>query len=157
VSDELESSQGVIHPPFVMLAAGALVAAGIGSALGSRLHGEINLDALGYFVAGGGYGLFAALLLWIDGNAARRLPDKTWRSSEAMWGSVLVSTLLALVGSLVLGVFVVGAAAQMAQAGLSTVAMVVVPGPLLVMIVWGAVRNVRARLTTSIAGNVGDS
>lgn len=152
MSDEAETRAGVIHPPFVVLAAGAIVAAAIGSALGSRMRGEINLDVIGYFVAGGGYGLFAALLLWIDGSAARRLPDKTWRSAEAMWGSVVVSTLLALVGSLVFGVVILGVAGGLAKAGLSAVAMVVVPGALLVMIIWGAVRNVRARLSASIAG-----
>jgi hypothetical protein len=152
VSDESESSPGVVHPPFVMLGIGALVAMALGSAFAARLRGDINLDRIGYLVAGGGYALFAALLLWLDGNAARRLPQKTWRSAEAMWGSVLVSTILALVGSLVLGAVVLSVAGHLAEAGHSTVALVVVPGPLLLMIIWGGVRNVRARLTTSIAG-----
>jgi hypothetical protein len=142
----------MLYPPFAILAVGALVATGIGCFLGAALHGEwINLDVIGYLIAGGGFGCFAALLLWLDASAARRQPERIWPSRDAMWRSLTGSTLIALFGSIGLGLLVLGGVAAFVRERMAVIPMIGVPLGLLVAVVSGAIANVRARRATPVA------
>jgi len=136
----------MIWPPFAVLGVGAPIAFGIGWLLSRSLRGDfINLDVLGWFIAAGGYTLFAALLLWIDSTAVRHLPDRAWASRDQMWSKLMGASFLALVGAVVFGFGVIGAATAFALAKLEMVAIVGIPSGLIVAVAWGGVRDVRAR------------
>lgn len=147
----LRPSARVVLAPFGVVAGAALAAFGTGAWAASELRGGwIDLEGLGWWVAGAGYALFVPVFLALDTGAVRRRRGGLWKSSADMWRSLLESAILAVVGAVLLGVGLTIGAAGLADSHSETMRDVLASAWLVVTI-WTVVGNVVARRRVAIA------
>jgi hypothetical protein len=141
----------ILAAPFVVLAVGVVVTLFLSAALSRELRGGwISLESLGPPLAWDAFALFTAVFLWLDGLVVSLVPERTWVGVGAMWWTTVLSTLGAVLISLLVGVLITGMTVIAMTSNLGWPFVIGVPACLVVLSVIGGVMNVRTRRTGRI-------